>query len=119
MTAPEVHQSDVDDVKDWVAQQAAKAVREIDAAVRAVEAIRSWVAYERHLVADCVVPDCGDCAARTWLINRLTSLLPAVPERRAESGEEVTHERHASDEAGRPGHVTGGSETGGGLTPDP
>ncbi len=99
MIEPQVRESDVDEVKDWITQKAAKAARQVHEAVRIVAAIRSWADYEQHLIDTCAKPDCEDCPPRQWLLARLNSLLPDLPERRVDHGGE------AGD--GRPGDGLG------------
>jgi hypothetical protein len=123
MTEPHVLESEVHDVKDWINEKVAKATRQVHECVRFVDELHAWMRYEQHLIDSCDRPGCDDCNARTWLLNRLTSLrIPALEasNRRAEHGGEDGDARHASD-PGRPGLVTeeepGGSETGGGFNP--
>lgn len=81
---------DVPRIQSWLNAVVKQAFHHAAEAERIIEDIRRWVAHERHLIDTCTTPDCGDCATRESLLTSLASLLPASPERRADSGGEVT-----------------------------
>lgn len=92
--------AEAEDVKRHNTRLVVEALKKDSEAVRVVCDIRQWVGYEQHLIDTCTTPECADCATRRSMLASLSRLLPAVPERRAESGEEVTRDGDASDQAG-------------------